>query len=279
MLVTPQASAYRILDAFDFTDGAEWEFVAVSLYNYAPVEQNVAYKTFVVRDTALFQEMQQTWDFPLMFDDVCDYHYALKIYRNRQLVKTLLVNLRCAYLTDGSFSYSFNPVLFEQLAAKRQNLVWSYIDFTQLPRIRKAIDKLSGQPNVYFYHDTTPYQYDGYFYYGAPDQSIRVDRDSLRAAVRVDVAATAGVSEDSVLVKLHYFSLTDSETLFFRYQVYCSEAIADRYRAQKPQHVRIRWRDHFAFENSIQLVVVGVSERRYRYLVDGVQLSGAPEGE
>lgn len=268
---TTPVSAYRLLGDLNLQDGATWEVVAVSLYNYAIVPQQQSYRTFVVQDPEVISQMQTQWDFPLMFEDVCDYHYAIKVYRNKRLVKTLLLNLRCNYVTDGAFSYAFDPNLFEPLAQKRVNLPWSYIDYKSIHRIRLAMELLGSRSDVYFYHDTKPYTYDGYFLYGIDKLPLRTDRDSLAQAVVREVASVAGVAEDSLYVQLHFYSVEDDQTLFFRYTVYCNEPVGTRFTAQKPENVRIKWRTHFTFNPEIQLVVVGISERRYREIVGFVE--------
>ncbi|MDX2063080.1 MAG: hypothetical protein SFY70_08475 [Bacteroidia bacterium] len=262
-----QARGYALFAGFDFNDGARWELVCVSLHNYALTPQQSVYKTFVVRDVPTLKTAQQLWDFPLMFRDVCDYHYALKLYRDGELVKSLLLNLRCNYITVGAFSYSFDPNLFEALAQQRTPLPWSRVWFTELPRIQLALARLAADPTVYFYHDVQPYRYDGYFLYATAGLPIRTNRDSLLKAVPRQVAQAAGQPLDSVYAQPHLFTLEDDNTLDFRYRVYCSRATYEAFRAAQPQHVRVSWRGHFEFDPKLPIVVVGINEEKYYRLL------------
>jgi hypothetical protein len=266
-LFAPKAKAYQLLAGLSFNDGAAWEVIAVSLHNYAITPQQTAYKTFIVRDVPLFSQLQASWDFPLMFRDVCEYHYIIKVYRNKALVKSFKLNLLCNYITDGAFSYQFDPNQFELLAKKRLPVPWSRIWFKDIENLRKGLGKLAQDQRVYFYHDTRPYESDGYFLYGIKDIPIRADRDSLQRAVAEDVARAAGISAEVVYVVPHLFTLESDKTLFFRYKVYCASADAERFQKLYPQGVVTGWRSHHAFEPEIPIVVVGVNEKRYWEIV------------
>lgn len=273
VLLPSTAAADRILRNLALDDGATWEIVGLTLHNYQPHPLQKDLGTFVIADVELLQKLQQDWDLRLMFDDYCDWHYSLKIYRNRELVKTLKVNLVCGYITDGAFSYKFNPAQMEVFRDRRLRLPWSRIRYRNLDNLQLALTKLEKRTDVYFYNDIKPFRYNGWFHVGIEKQALRVNRDSLDSAVTAVVKKIGG--GDDVYVTSYLMSIDDkSRQLAFRYTVYCDEVFAKRFAKAAPDATTalwvggrvtrtLPWRAHTVDTPFLQLLVVGITQDKY----------------
>lgn len=250
------ASAKKVLDDLDFSKG-KWEVVGVSLHNYVllPIQKEMG--CFVIKDMEAMKTMQQTWDFEQMFDDYCDYHYALKFYQNGKLIKTLRINLFCNYISDGGLSYHFKLNFLTEYRNLHQRLYLSRINFKSIERLRKAIDILYTTPDVYFYHDPSHYKYDGFFMIGEDNLPWNVNRDSVLQSVRERVSRVCE-TQDFYLKQYVYFIEKGIQSI--RYEVYCSEKIAKKY---PERGVLAPWRNHFAYTDVIQMVIVGINKSQY----------------
>ena len=80
--------ARHIMADLDFKQGT-WAMVAIPTHNYQllPIQREL--KTFITKDKELMKTLQKEWDFPVTFEDKCDYHYELKFYQDGELKKTL----------------------------------------------------------------------------------------------------------------------------------------------------------------------------------------------
>lgn len=266
------AQAKRLLDDLDLSGGT-WEMVGVKLYNHkmTPIQEELG--TFVMQNVSVLKKMQSKWDFAPFFEDYCDYHYVLKFYKNKQLVKTLKVNLVCGYISEGLLSYSFDPTLFTEHRAHYGRLPWSRVYFSNLERLRFAIKKLQNTPDVYLYQDVKPFAHDGYFVVGVDGLKWNAKRDSLRSAVAQKIEALAG--DKNVYIEPFVFFMNEKQELSFRFNVYCTRETAERYAVKDPRNITASWRSHFDDLNdetendkTIMLVVVGVNEEKYRRIVN-----------
>jgi hypothetical protein len=249
--------ATPILAGLNFADGAKWQLVGVSLHHYRPVAIQAQLGTFVCADTAVLSGLQLAWDLPLFFADVCDYHYALKFYRDGTLVKTLRVNLTCGYVSDGQLSYRLAPDALAELRGHVRRLSWSRIWYRNLDRLREAMDILARAPDAWFYEDYSHFRHDGFFLVGVRGVPLRQNAATVLDSARARVSRQLGAD---VLVRPYLTTLDTGRTLHYRFAVYCSEAVAESYDATDQI---TPWVSHLSQTDRLLLVVVGVSERRY----------------
>ncbi|MBX3102005.1 MAG: hypothetical protein KF690_05815 [Bacteroidetes bacterium] len=246
-----------------------WELAVVSLHNYNASPLQEEYGTFLVRNTHALRQMKQSWQGHPFFEDNCDYHYALKFYQNRKLRKTLLLNLNCQYITEGMFSYTFDPQLLFRFRAYFERVPWSNINYSDIRKLRTAIQRLENQQQFYFYHDVKPYQYDGCFVLKTTGHKPDADRDSL-VRVLADYIAWHAESRDFHIVP-HLLYLDDRDRLAIRYEVYCNEDLARKYLGREQRNVVAWWRSHLEWidqENkTLTLTVVGISQKRYNQVM------------
>ncbi len=208
------------------------------------------------------KELQTDWDLNLSFDDICDLHYALKIYHNQRLVRTLKLNLHCQYLSFDGFAYSFDPSEFTKFRAYAKPVPWSRIGFQDAQLLRKAIGTLEQRDWVYWYDDVYPYQYPGYFMLAIDELPWDTDRDSLFQVVGMKIMEKTGsrqfyLSED--------FHMTRGYKMDIRYLVNCDERLAKK--LKKYQH--LPWRSHLDNEEGkVYIVAIGINEENFRQLMD-----------
>jgi hypothetical protein len=265
---THQAEARFILNDLNFNDGAQWEMVGVSLYNFkeSPYQKEIG--TFTLNNLQLLRKAQQEWNLEPMHQDHCEHHYALKFYRNKHLVKTLRVNLECQYITEGLYSFKFLPQMLLEMKSSFKRIPFSTVHYRDLNRLRKAIDIIKRTPGVYLYNDVEKYRHDGFFVLKTPTVPWNVDRDSLMQAVKNDLRQKVNTTDFHVEPYLFYFE--DSTHLSFRYFVYCSQSFAALFET-KSRMMTAHWRSHLAFKDPgderVSVVVIGVDRRRYHELV------------
>jgi hypothetical protein len=250
-------------------DEGVWEVAVVSLHNYNPSPLQLELGTFLIRNTQVLRQMQASWQGRPFFEDHCEHHYAIKFYQNRTLRKTLLLNLSCLYITEGMFSYTFDPQLLLRHRAHFERVPWSNITYTDISRLRLAIQRLEQQQQFYFYHDVKPYQYDGYFVLKTTGHRPEANRDSL-VRVLADYIAWHADSRDFHIVP-HYLYVDERDRVAYKYEVYCNEALASKYLAKESRNVVAYWRSHLAWidqeHRALTLTVVGINERRYHQVM------------
>lgn len=252
--------AHRILDNLDFRSG-NWTLIGVPVHNYKQLPVQKELGTFILRDAALLETLQQEWDFDMTFDDKCDYHYALKLYHDGQLVRTLDLNLFCGYLTYEGLSYRFDPAEFARLQNRARRVNWSRITFGDLDLLKRAVQTLDQSEEVYWYEDVYQYTYPGFFMLSINGLPWHTDRDSLRQVVTDKLASRVN---SRAFYLQEYFHVIRDQQLFVRYMVNCEERIADRL---DPRFVQVSWRSHLAHRDSISILAIGIDEQRYRRLM------------
>jgi hypothetical protein len=278
-LLRPTPShAHWAFDEFDFRDGATWELVGVSLYNTVTVPFQDEMKTWIVRDTGALNQMRSTWVFSPYYDDFCEWHYSLKLYRNQKLMKTLRINLHCNYIKDGVLSFVFRPEMLYQYKPHMERINWSSISYYNLQNLRTAAQRFNETDNLYLYDDIRPFLFDGFFVIGLDDLYWRVDRDSIQREVEASVRSCLG--SDQFFVEPSFLFLSESFTkLSLRYTIYCNETEYYTYKRKVPENnVTAGWRDHFAFLPStdprarrVQIFVIGMTRNRYAEIMRGLQ--------
>lgn len=259
-----------LLKDLNLNDGADWELVGVSLYNSRlhPLQEEL--KTWIIRNPAVLDSLQRKWVFRPMYEDWCDWHYALKFYRNRKVQKTLKVNLICGYITDGYLSYEFSPELLEELQGYMRKINWSGITYYNLDNLRYATRKFRAAEDVYLYTDINPYLHDGFFVIGIDSLYWRVNRDSVRSEVEQKIKLFTN-REDFYLEPRFVFLSEDYNRIHLRFNVYCSRDFYDTYRRLAGiSDITAHWRDHFHYQNpnqqdtrKVRIVVVNMTRERY----------------
>jgi hypothetical protein len=259
-LTLAPAHAYRILDQLDFSSG-EWTLIGVPLHNYKqlPIQQELG--TFMLRDVDLMQRLQREWDFEMTFDDKCDYHYALKFYRDGKLLRTIDLNLYCGYLTYEGLSYRFEPQEFERIRRQAEQVSWSRITFGDLGILTEAVKTLDQRKEVFWYEDVHQYTYPGFFMLSLNGLPWHTNRDSLMAVVR-DKLIERTQSRDFYLQE--YFHVIRDQQLFVRYVVNCDLDLSARL---DPRYVHVSWRSHLHNRDSISILAIGIDEQRYRNIM------------
>jgi hypothetical protein len=259
-----QALPRPLLADLDLSKG-EWEVVGIPLYNHQMVPEQKQYGTFTLKDIAALREMQQTWNFEPMYDDYCDYHYVLKVYRDRVLVKTLRINLACQYISEGMFSYRFDAQLLFKHQASFIPTHWATAQYSNLGVLRRALKTLEPLPQIRVYQDVKPFAYDGFFVVRTEAYPWHINRDSVLQMVQKRIAKTLG-STDFYVVPYLLFINADWQ-LTFRYEVFCNRSLGEGYtEADKT----VNWRSHlFTFDDTIMVTYIGVNKAEYSHLLYG----------
>lgn len=249
---------YALLGDLDFTQG-DWSLIGVSLPNYAPHPLQQRFSAFIVQDRAVLQQMQNLWQGRTFYEDYCDYHYVLKLYRGRQLMKTLKVNLRCGYITEGVFSYTFSPEWLERFSGSFRPIHWSRVWFRRNENLKTAVHALLEAPDVYFYDEPEPYLYSGRFVIAVDSVHWRTDRDSLYRSVKTTIEAA--FPPGRAFVRPYFFFMDDRSLLHFRFEVFCERADYERYGRNLP--VSVRWQPHIGEGEARRIILIGVNREKF----------------
>lgn len=247
-----------ILDELDLSSG-RWELIGVSLtnYNLQPIQLDLG--TFIVKEAHVLRKMQEQWVFEEKFDDYCDYHYALKFYKDGELMQTIRVNLVCDYASVGGLSYNFSMEDFMEFRPYYRPIRWSRIRFQDFSLLQKSVDVLDEAPDVYWYGDVQQYNFEGEFSITINDLPWNANRDSMIAVVSQQIQDKMG--RDDFYVTTKYWLISeDLEHMTLRLNVFCNEAF---YKAYAFDNVITRWRSHFSEQSFIQIVVIGMSQSEY----------------
>lgn len=254
--------AEKIIGDLDFTKG-DWAMVGVPLHNYKKLPIQEELSTFISKDISLMQEIQQGWDLEMTFEDKCDYHYALKFYNGRELVRTITLNLYCGYATYDGLSYDFNPKEFERLKKGSSKIPWSRISFSEMGLMKKAIKMLNGTDGVYWYEDVEQYKYGGSFMLTIGNMSWNSNLDSLQQAVENRVYQLGQNSQFHV--QEYYHQIIDGK-LKVRYIVSCEEELAKTLQARSG--VYLPWRSHLYNKDKVSILAIGIDENKYWRLMN-----------
>ncbi len=249
---------YALLGGLNFDEG-EWTLVGVSLPNYDPHPLTRQFPAFRLDDKATLKTLQTLWQGRPVYEDYCDYHYVLKLYQGRQLKKTLKVNLRCGYITEGVFSYTFSPEWLTQFQASFKPVLWSRVWFQKNESLRPAVSALLEAPEVFFYEEPEPYLYGGRFILAVDSVPWYANRDSLYQAVQAQIAAA--FPPNKAYVRPYFFFLDDRFFLHFRFEVFCNYEDFQRYAARLP--VSVRWQPHIQPGEAKRLILIGVNREKF----------------
>ncbi|MCS6895995.1 MAG: hypothetical protein NZZ60_07635 [Bacteroidia bacterium] len=249
---------YAILGGLDFSQG-DWSLVGVSLPNYDPHPLQQRYTAFIIQDKAVLQEMQRLWHGRTFYEDYCDYHYVLKLYQGRRLVKTLKLNLRCGYITEGVFSYTFSAEWLERFSESFRPIAWSRVWFRRNENLRNAVQALLDAPNVYFYEEPEPYLYGGRFIIALDSIHWRVDRDSLYSSVKAQVEKL--FPPGRAYIRPYFFFMDDKSLLHFRFEVFCERQDYEMY--GKKLSVSVEWQPHIGPDEAKRLILIGVNREKF----------------
>lgn len=259
VLVLP-CEADNILKGMDFTRG-RWAMVGVPIHNYKlmPIQEEM--KTFISYDHVLMANLQQNWNFPVTYDDHCDFHYALKFYQNNVLIRTYEINLYCKYISLEGLSYEFPPEQLEQFRVQATTIPWSRISFSDMQMLQRAIFTLEKNPDVYWYEDVNPYKYPGFIMIGVDKLPWNANLDSLRTSLSGWVSQQTGRSEFYLTEHFHYFQ---NEQLYVRYLVHCHESLSWKL----PPGTFLPWRSHLFNQDSVVIVALGIDRDKYKRLMN-----------
>lgn len=247
-----------LLEDLDLSTG-KWELIGVSLTNYNLLPIQLDLGTFIVRESHVIDKMKAKWDFEEKFDDYCDYHYALKFYRNGELMKTVKVNLVCDYASVGGLSYEFSMENFMEFRRYYRSIRWSRIRFQDYDLLQRSVDVLDEAPNIYWYGDVQQYSFSGEFSITVDDLPWNANRDSVIAGVTQQIRESMG-REDFYITTKYWLISDDLEHMTLRLNVFCHE---DLYKNYAQDNVITRWRSHFSEQSFIQIVVIGMSQNEY----------------
>lgn len=251
-----------LLQDLDFSDG-EWELVGVSLHNYwiVPIQNEIRH--FVLRNREILQDMKKNWVFEQTYNDYCEHHYALRFYKNGKMMKFLKINLHCGYISDGGLSYKMDSTQFVKYKKYFFPLKLSRVGYRSLTNIRKAINILLQQKDVWLYYDHIPYNYDGFFVVKIDSLPWNANRDSVQLEMKKKITSLTA-SSNFYLKQFIYF--IDDGIQSIRYEVYCSKELAQKV---PDNMITAGWRGHFEFSDRIDLIFVGISKSEYFQLVKG----------
>jgi len=254
----PSIQATHVLEGLNFSSG-EWALIGVPVHNYKnlPVQEELG--TFICEDVNLMHSLQQEWDLDMTFDDKCDYHYALKFYRNGELVRTLDLNLYCGYITFDGLSYGFAPQQFERIRQQARQVAWSRISFSDISLLKKAINTLQESQEVYWYEDVNQYTYPGFFMLSLNHLPWDTDRDSLKQVVAQKIERRVH-SQDFYLQEYYYIIRGDK--MFVRYIVNCEESLSESL-----EGLHMGWRSHMRDGKIVSILAIGIDEEDYREMM------------
>ncbi|MEO0896942.1 MAG: hypothetical protein AAFY71_11120 [Bacteroidota bacterium] len=255
-----QGQARQIFEGLDFNQGI-WAMIGVPIHNYVakPIQEELG--TFITKDLGFMKSLKQDWDFPITFDDDCDHHYALKVYKNGQLVRTIEMNLHCGYITIDNLSYTFNPKEFNRFKRHSKAIPWSRITFKDMNTLQNAIRVLEKNDDIFWYEDVSQYKYSGFFMLNINNLAWNTNTDSLMAKIRSKVEEKTRRTDFYVR---EYFRYTEGETMDIRYLINCDSEMARR--LVKYQY--LPWRAHLPNKNSeIHILALGIGEDEYRRLM------------
>lgn len=251
-------SAKQLLADLDLGSG-RWEMVGVALTNYQPLEIQDKIGTFIMSDPMAIRQIQQKWDFEETFEDYCEYHYALKFYKNGDLQKTLRVNLKCNYITDEAYSYHFTQREFTEFQRYFKPIRWSRIRFSDLELLKTAVAQLDRMPGVYWYGDVKQYNFKGEFEVTVDELPWNVNRDSLVHELTEIMRDRTG--RDDFYITQNYWLLDDAwEKMSLKLNVYCDESF---FKAYNMGGVVTNWRNHLSEQSFVQIVVIGMNKEEY----------------
>ncbi|MEL6591255.1 MAG: hypothetical protein AAFQ87_17145 [Bacteroidota bacterium] len=253
------AAAKNILADLNLNSG-HWALVGVPLHNYQliPIQQELG--TFITKNKRLLTQLQTDWDFDRTFEDDCDYHYSLKFYQDNQLVKTVLLNLHCGYLTVDGRSYIFTLNDFESIKKQADGIAWSRISFGDLAVLKKAVTTLSGSPEVYWYEDVRQYEYEGFFMLNLNNLPWNTDLDSLQERLQFAIERKTGTTD---FYLQPYFHLVQGEKMSARYLVNCDAPVGEQLAA----YAMVPWRSHLHNRDSVRILAIGVDRRKYQKIM------------
>lgn len=249
---------YSLLGEFDFSQG-EWTLIGVSVPNYAPHPLQQKYPAFLLQDRSALQTMQKLWQGKPLYEDYCDYHYILNLYEGRELRKTFKINLRCGYITEGVFSYTFSPEWLEQFAGAFKPVLWSRVWFQKNESLRPAVQALLKAPEVFFYEDPRPYLFEGKCILALDSLPWRINRDSLYRTLQKEVESA--FPPGRVYVRPYFFFLDDRSLLHFRFEVFCDKKDFELYGKKLP--LSVKWQPHLQPGEAKRLIVIGVNRERF----------------
>ena len=258
LLSVVPVSARRVLSGLDFSQG-EWKMVGVSLHNYhlMPIQEKLG--TFVLKDAQILQKIQMEWDFEEKFDDYCDYHYALKFYKDGNLVRTLRANLLCNYISWGGLSFEFTQEDLLEYRRYFRPIQWSRIRFRDPELLKIAIHELEVLDDVYWYGDMKQYDFNGFFLTGVDSLPWNANRDSVADTITSQLAIDMG-RDDFYLTVSHWYMTDDLNYMHLRFRIYSSEDFALAY---PRKDVLVRWRTQYSQQAFIQIMVIGLNKKQY----------------
>lgn len=257
--------AKQLLSDLDLSSG-RWEMIGVSLVNYEQVAIQEQLGTFILSDPNTIREIQKKWDFEEVFEDYCEYHYALKFYRNGDLQKTLRVNLKCNYITDEAFSFQFSEKEFTEFRRYFKPIRWSRIRYSDLDKLQLAVDKLDRMPGVYWYGDVKQYDFDGEFSVAVNDLPWNANRDSVVNDITDYLRDRTG-RDDFYITQKYWLLSDDFETMSLKLNVFCDEPF---YKAYNLGGVQTTWRSHLSEASFVQIVVIGMNKEDYYQSMKGL---------
>ena len=254
-----------LLDDLNFDEG-EWVMIGVSLHNYhlLPVQKELG--TFMLDNPIALKQIQAEWNYEEVYEDYCDYHYALKFYKDGELVRTLRANLLCNYITLNGLSYKFTEADMLKFKNWFQDEKWSRIRFKDLDLLKVAVQTLDDLPKVYWYGDTKQYNFDGSFITLMKNQKWNANRDSLEGVMSDKISQMLRGRDDFYLDTYYWLLSDDFETMSIRFKVYCDQSLFNDYQkkvGKSGNDIVIRWRNHFSEQSFVQLVVVGLNKQDY----------------
>lgn len=258
--LSPQTQARKVLAGLDFQQG-DWAIIGVPLHNYKalPIQEELG--TFITRNKSFMQSIQRVWDFPMTLSDDCDHHYALKIYRDGELMRTLEMNLHCGYVSLNGLSYTIDPIEFEKFRKHAKSIPWSRITFSDPSMLKTAIEVLETQKDVYWYEDISPYKFTGYFMLNLDGLAWNINTDSLSQVVRKKIVEKAGTQN---FYLKEYFRYTHDKVMDIRYLVNCEPSLA----TQLTKYQYLPWRAHIPNKLSeIHILALGIDEKSFRELM------------
>ena len=255
LILALPVQARPIISDLDFSKG-KWALIGIPLHNYRNLPVQSEMQTFISKDKRFFEELKQKWDFDMTFEDKCDYHYALKFYRDGELVKTLKLNLLCGYINSDGLAFEFDPSEFKTFKYNAERVDWSRISFGDHDNLKKAISVLDKSKEVYWYDEVRQFKYQGFFMISINKLPWSSDRDSLYNKVN-DILSYQTRGGDFFLQE--YFHEVSGDFLSVRYLVNCDEFLVDMLNGSQ----YIKWRSHFHNRDSVSVVAIGIDKRKY----------------
>lgn len=171
----------QVFEDYDFNSG-EFELFGVywSDFNRSSLADSIG--QFSIRDTALLNRIQASWDFKLSDPYECGYDYNLYLTKGDSIVETFNLNIGCKSLTSKRRSYRIEREYIEDLYGKTDSIEYVRVVFYGQDQAVEYLEGMRADSNVFVLDDGGYVweKYIGYFEVTYINEDIRDSKIALQ---------------------------------------------------------------------------------------------------